>query len=99
RGEEMAAAVPVLRLLDINQAQIGFMDQSGCLKRQAGLFVGQSLGCQLAQLIVDQRQELLGSGWTALIDGLEDMGNVTHANLETLAGAAPPPLPAHLSWA
>ena len=48
------------------------MDQGRGLERLAGLLLGQLLGGQLAQLVVDQGQELLGRLWVALLDGGED---------------------------
>jgi hypothetical protein len=44
----------------------GFVDEGGRLQRLAGPHLGQFLGRQLAQLLVDQRQELLGSVRVAL---------------------------------
>jgi hypothetical protein len=44
----------------------------------AGRFLDQLLGGQLAELVVDQRQELLGGVRVALLDGGQDLGNVTH---------------------
>ena len=44
----------------VHQPQVGLVDQGGGLKRLAGLLLGQFLGGELAQLVVDQRQELLG---------------------------------------
>ena len=35
----------------------------------AGFFLGELLACQLAQLLVDQRQELRGSLWIAAFNG------------------------------
>ena len=46
--------------LAVHQPQVGLVDQGGGLQRLAGLLLGQLLGRQLAQLVVDQRQELLG---------------------------------------
>ena len=54
------------------------MDQGGGLERLAGLLLRQLLGGQLAQLVVDQRQELLGRLRVALLDGREDAGHVVH---------------------
>ena len=54
------------------------MHQGGRLQRLAGLLLGQLLGRQLAQLVVDQRQELLGRLRVALLDGREDAGHVGH---------------------
>src|SRR5262249_12241873 len=38
----------------------------------------QLLRGELAQLVVDQRQELLGGGRIALLDGGQDAGDLTH---------------------
>ena len=46
--------------LAVDQPQIRLVDQGRGLERLAGLLLGQPLGGQLAQLVVDQRQELLG---------------------------------------
>ena len=54
------------------------MDQGRGLERLARLLLGQPLGGQLAQLVVDQRQELLGRLGVALLDGREDAGDVVH---------------------
>jgi hypothetical protein len=55
--------------LACDQADVGFMDQSGGLQRLAGLLVAQHLRRQVAQLVVDDRQELLGCLGLALLDG------------------------------
>jgi hypothetical protein len=52
--EEMAAAVPVLSLLDIDQPDVRLVDQGRRLERLAGLLLSQLLRRQLAQLLVDQ---------------------------------------------
>ena len=62
--------------LAADQPQVGLVDQGGGLERLAGLLLGQLLGRQLAQLVVDQRQELLGRLRVALLDGREDAGHV-----------------------
>ena len=41
-----------------------------------GLLLGHLLGRQLPQLVVDQRQKLLGGLGVALFDGGEDSGDV-----------------------
>jgi hypothetical protein len=43
------------------------VDQGRGLERLAGRLLGQSVGRELAQLIVDQRQELLGGVGVALL--------------------------------
>jgi hypothetical protein len=68
----------VLALLRSQQAQVRFVDERRRLKRVAGLFVGQFLGSEKAKFIVDKRQELLGGGRIALLDGRQDAGDVAH---------------------
>ena len=60
------------------------MDQRRGLKRLAGLFLGQFLCRQLAQLVVDQRQQLVGGVRVALFDGREDAGDVGHEDEHTV---------------
>ena len=50
------------------------MDQGGRLERLAGLLVSQALSRELAQLVLDQRQQLGRGGRIAL---LERTGNRT----------------------
>ena len=57
-GEEVSAAVPMLRFLHVHQPQVRLVDQRGGLERLAGLFLGQLLAGELPQFVVDQRQEL-----------------------------------------
>jgi hypothetical protein len=33
---------------------------------------------QLAQLVVDQRQQLLGGSWVAMLNGVQDLRDITH---------------------
>src|SRR5262245_23970779 len=82
-GEEVAAAIPPLHLLGVHQPQIGLVDQSGRLDGLAWFLLGQLLGRQLAQLIVDERQELLGGAGVALLDGGQDLGDFAHVGQST----------------
>src|SRR5436190_23834669 len=59
RGKEVATAVPVLGLLDINKAKVGLMDQRRRLQRLPRFFLGKLRRRELAQLVVDERQKLL----------------------------------------
>ena len=68
-GEEVAAAVPVLGLLDVHESEVGLVDQGRGLERLPGRLVGQPLGRQLPQLVVDQGQQLPGGVRVALLDG------------------------------
>jgi len=56
----MAATVPLLRLLHVYQRHVCLVDQGGGLQRLTRLFLGKPGRRQLAQLVVDQRQKLLG---------------------------------------
>src|SRR5262249_41315679 len=77
--EEVTAAVPVLGLFDVHQPQVRLVDQGGGLEGLARLLLGQPLGREPAQFVVDQRQELRGGGRIALLDGRQDTGDVAHA--------------------
>jgi len=78
RGEEVAATVPTLGLLGIDEPNVRFMDQCRCLERLPRLFPGQLVRRQLAQLIIDQRQQPLGGVCVALLDGGQDSGDIAH---------------------
>ena len=56
----MAAAVPMLRLLDVDEPEIGLMHQRRRLQRLTGFLLSQLGGGQLPQLLIHQRQELFG---------------------------------------
>ena len=77
-GEEVPAAVPVLGLLAAQQPQVRLMHQRGRLQGLAGPFVGQPLGRELAQLVVDERQQLLRGVRVALFDGSQDLRDIGH---------------------
>ena len=72
--------------LAADQPQVRLVDQGGGLQRLAGLLLGQLLGRQLAQLVVDQRQELLGGVRIAALDGGQDAGDRTFTGLHLAAG-------------
>jgi hypothetical protein len=44
RGKEVAATVPVLGFLGLDQPEVGFMNESGGLESLAGGFLGHLLG-------------------------------------------------------
>ena len=52
-------------------------------------------GRELAQLVVDQRQELLGGVRVALLDGGQDLRDVGHAAKHTPAESEPRPETGH----
>ena len=74
----MTAAVPGLAAIVPDQPQIGLMNQGRRLQRLARFLAGEPLGRELAQLAVDQRQELLDGPGVALVDRLEDAGDLVH---------------------
>src|SRR5262245_11394563 len=80
-SEEMAAAVPVLGMLGVHQAEVGLVDQRGCLQRLPRPLLGQLLGRQLAQLLVDQRQQLAGRVGAAVGDGVEHLRDVARGGI------------------
>src|SRR5262249_46653405 len=80
-------AVPVRTCLFLaDQPEVGLVDQGGRLERQPPLLLGQFRCRELAQLVVDQRQELLGSVEVALLDGRQDACNFTHGSEDTRCG-------------
>src|SRR5262249_49387207 len=79
-------AVPVLRLLRVHQPKVRFVDERGGLERLARLLLRHPLGRQLAQLVVDQRQQLRGGGRVALLDGAQDTRDVGHSGQSTARG-------------
>src|SRR6266567_3385065 len=76
--EEMAPAVPLLNLVGIDQAEIGFMHQGGGLEGLPGFFPRDLFRGQFTQLIVDQRQQPLGGLRIALVDGGQESSHVAH---------------------
>jgi hypothetical protein len=40
--------------------------------------MGKLLGCQLAQLIVQQGQELVGGVRVAAVNGIQDLSHIAH---------------------
>jgi hypothetical protein len=77
-GKEVAAAVPVSRLLYVYQPQVGLVNQGRRLQRLAGLLLSEFLRRELAQLLVDQGQELLGGVRIASFNVGQDAGNLIH---------------------
>jgi hypothetical protein len=82
-GEEMAAAVPVPLGFGVHQPQVGLVNQGGRLEGLAGLLLGHLRGGQLAQLVVDQWQELRGGVRVALLHRGQDAGNLGHGRLRS----------------
>src|SRR5262245_25968038 len=97
----MPPAAPVLHLLRIHETQVGLMDQGCRLERLPGLLLGQLLRREAAQLIVDQRQQLIGSVRVALLDGRQDAGDLAHSRIarETSGSNAAPSTKHHTAVA
>jgi hypothetical protein len=57
--------------------------ERGGLKRLARLFLRQLLRCQLAQLIVDQRQQMLRGLRIAVLDLLQNLRHFGHGGNDT----------------
>lgn len=83
-GEEMAAAVPLLLLLVVaHEPQISFVNQGGSLECLPGRLPGQPMRRQLPQLLIDERQKLLGGLRIALLDGAQNAGDLAHCRSPT----------------
>src|SRR5262249_21777374 len=78
RGKKKPSAIPAPGLFGVYQPPVGPMDESRRLKSLSWLFLGEFLGGQLAQFIVDQGQELTGGVRVALLDGRQEVGNIVH---------------------
>src|SRR5262245_30734846 len=62
-----------------NQADIRFMDERGSFQRLAWFFGGQFCGGEPAELVIDERKELLGGLRVAAVDGGENARDFAHA--------------------
>ena len=74
-GEEVAAVVEVLVA---DQTHVRLVDKGGGVQCVPGILRGHPRGSELPQLVVDQRQQLLGRLADAVLDGREDAGDVVH---------------------
>jgi hypothetical protein len=77
-GEEVSPAVPVLHSVPIHEAKVGLVNQCRGLEGLPRLLLGQFLRRQLAQFVVDQRQQLRGSVRIAGFDARQDASNFVH---------------------
>ena len=78
----MASAFPSLGTILVHQPQVGLMDQGRGLQRLPGRLLGHPLGGELAQLVVDERQELLRGVRVALLDGAQDSSDFGHRRMQ-----------------
>ena len=74
----MAAVLVGPRGLTADQAEVGLVHQGGGLEGLAGLLLRELPRGELAELVVDQGQELLGRLRVAVLDGREDARDVVH---------------------
>src|SRR5262249_8743542 len=82
-GEEVAAAVPPLAVRGSDQPQVCLVNEGGRLKRLARRLGGQARGGEAAQLVVNRRQQLSCGVRVALLDGVQDLRDVTHTSPRT----------------
>jgi hypothetical protein len=88
--EELLTAVPAPDRLGINQPEESLLDQGRGLESLAGLLPRQPAGGELAQLVVDQGEQVLGGAGVAPLDVREDAGHVRHRHARRR-----PPRPRH----
>jgi len=74
----MAAAISMLRLLDVHQPQVSFVDEGRRKKRLSGGLVDHFLGGEPPPLVVNQGQELVDGVRIALLDGGQNSSDVAH---------------------
>ncbi len=67
-----------------DQPQIGLVDQGRGVERLPRRLPGQLVRRQPAQLLVDEREQLLGGLWVALLDRREDPGDFGHGGRSSL---------------
>ena len=67
-GKEVASTIPLLGLVRIDQPEIRLVYQRGGLERLPRLLVSKLRRRELAQLVVDEWQELLGGCRVTLLD-------------------------------
>ena len=77
-GEEVTAAVPGRLVPLADQAQVGLVNEGGGLERLPRLFLRQLLRGQLAQLVVDERQQPAGGLRVVVFDGVQQLRDIFH---------------------
>ena len=80
-GEEVPPTVPARDRVGIDEPQVHLVDQGGGLERLAGLLLRQPLRGELAELVVDQRQQLLRGAWVALLDVRQNPRHIAHIHI------------------
>src|SRR5258708_38600798 len=77
-GKEMAPAVASALCISADQPEVCLVHERRGAERLPRLFLSQLRRRQLAQLVVDQRQELLGGARVALLDSGQNARDLTH---------------------
>lgn len=78
RREEVPSPLPVPSFVAADQPQVSLMDEGRGVERLPRRFVGELVPCQSAQLLIDERQKPAGGLRVALIDGAQQVGDITH---------------------
>ena len=78
-SEEVGTILKLCLAVFTNQSQPGFVDQRGGLQGLVGCFVGHFRRRQLAQLLIYQRKQFIGSLGVAVLNGLKNLGNVAQS--------------------
>ena len=73
-GEKVGAAIPPHVFL-ASEPQPCFMDQHCGLQSLIRRFVGHPVSAELAQFLIDQRQQFIGGTGIAVFDGVENVGD------------------------
>jgi hypothetical protein len=87
----VAAAAPPLRLAAADEPEVRLVDERGGLEGLAGSLLGHPRGGELAQLVVDEREQFLRGAGVALVDGVQDPRDVGHDGKHTRAAVGPRP--------
>jgi hypothetical protein len=75
-GEEMSAAVPTPGVAPSDQPKVCLMNEGGGLERVVGRLAGHSRGGELAQLVVDEREQVSGGPAISGRRGIEKTGHI-----------------------
>jgi hypothetical protein len=78
RRKELPSARPLLFRVSADKPQISLMHQRCGAECLPGFFLSHLCRCKFAQLIVDQRQKLVGGTRIAFLDRRKNPGDFTH---------------------
>src|SRR5262249_9128403 len=78
RGEEVAAVGVAPNVRGADEPQVRLVDQGGRIERLPGLFAGQLLRGEAAQLVVDERQQFVRGKAIAGGERVQEMIDVCH---------------------